>query len=188
VEAAIARLHQQMSVLQSRIFGPCRLLHLAAPGRTSLRLVLSHARRMLTAQAPDLSPGAQELRHALVPSAEGTGNSQPTPVESALLSIDTLLAEISLALASVQAEVLALSASNPAQTSLREDLSDIDCRWRDLVADVGELREELKEDRWLGQFRTAANQATEMMTSLEKAMISIQVGRRDACVSLRKRR
>lgn len=141
--------------------------------------------RTLIAAPLDLSTEAQELRHTSGPSTSA-GSAQTVSAETALLSIDALLAEVSAALPAVQAEVRSLSAGQLVQISLQQDFDDVEGRWRDLVADVDELREELKEDRWLGQFRTAASQATGMMASLENAMINLQVSRRGSSNSIQR--
>lgn len=96
---------------------------------------------------------------------------------SPLLFIDTLVVEISAMLPALQAGVSSIVAGDRDKVGLQDDYTDLDDRWHSLIADLDELREELREDQWLGHLRTAADQATEMMASLERAMIHMQVGR-----------
>lgn len=122
-----------------------------------------------------LSSEVQELRHS--PSAATASAVDQSPLDAALVSLDTLLTSIASTMPGLQAEVAALVAQQPDGASLLDRLDGLEAQWTDLVGNVEEVKEELREDRWLGQFRTAADQASDMMASLEKAMVHIQVRR-----------
>lgn len=107
--------------------------------------------------------------------SDSTTAEQP-PLDRLLLDLDTVLTIVSGALPTVRAEVTDMVTHYPNKAGLQDRLRSLKGQFEELVDDVEEVKEELKEDRWLGHFRSTADSASDMMASLEKAMVHIQVG------------
>lgn len=110
------------------------------------------------------------------PSSSDSTTAEQSPLDRLLLDLDTVLTDVSGALPTVRAEVTDMGTHYPCKAGLQDRLRSLEGQFEELVDDVEEVKEELKEDRWLGQFRSTANSASDMMASLEKAMVHIQVG------------
>ncbi|GAA6011822.1 hypothetical protein JCM10207_004256 [Rhodosporidiobolus poonsookiae] len=126
----------------------------------------------------------QELRHATSagPPAKSTLDSaNPIEVDAALIKLDAKLETVRAELATVEAQVKPLldGPSSPAEEAgelgfLRTKWTETLADWDSAQQDAEMLNEELKEDKYLTVFKTVAQQAEDMMKSLEKVLSQSQ--------------
>lgn len=125
-----------------------------------------------TSTAISIDP-TQELRHSTAPVDSSRPAPDITPVDTALIRLEGTLETTRAEFVQLELQIEPLLASDAAGTEtvfLRRKWTDTLQRWESLQVDAGALREELTEDKWLVVFRSVAQQATDMMDSLDKAL------------------
>ncbi|EJU03822.1 hypothetical protein DACRYDRAFT_43050, partial [Dacryopinax primogenitus] len=154
----------------------------------------------------------QELRHASSASSgsskieglpDGGEAGTSASIDSALMILDEKLESVSAAVHAIDESLeTLLSAPDRTPTQVQvflpplpglgqgekelvlRKLEDMRAQWEDVSSASEELKEELREDKWLAVFRTVSAQADDMMGSLEKAVSTChdfiwQAGRMD---------
>ncbi|KAF8323541.1 uncharacterized protein EI90DRAFT_3076975 [Cantharellus anzutake] len=128
----------------------------------------------------------QELRHqdygSNAVNGASSSSSLSSVIDQALLRLDERLEVIARGIHSVNSLVETRKlgdsfdegpSSGEAETVdavLRQKQATVSAEWVSIQADVSNLRDELKEDKWLAVFRNASDQADGMMSSLEKVV------------------
>ena len=125
----------------------------------------------------------QELRHQDFGSNAVNGASSSTSLSSvidqALLGLDERIEVIAHGINAINSLMDGdKSDENSAPGGTLSDVDDVlrhkqttlNSEWDSVQADVTNLRDELKEDKWLAVFRNASDQADGMMSSLGKVV------------------
>ncbi|RIA91501.1 hypothetical protein C1645_767364 [Glomus cerebriforme] len=124
---------------------------------------------------PKLSSSPTSRSISMTPAASSSFNSNShnelsSNADVALMKLDSRLEPLSARIEYLRSRLSAPNAPSDPNGVLAKKNNILTSKWEALKHEMDSLREECKEDKWLGVFKQVTGNATQMMDSLERAV------------------